>query len=71
MKIEIANISCKLLIKTEKMNWNFRFKEIVDVSREGLLAKIAKDIFTFVDYGGGFILIGFQEHKTMNHAHPN
>jgi hypothetical protein len=44
------------------------FKEIINVSREVLFAKIAKDI---VNFGGGFILIGFQEHKTMNHAHPN
>jgi hypothetical protein len=40
------------------------FKETLSISKDSPFAKIAKDIFAFSNYGGGYILIGFKERKT-------
>jgi len=40
------------------------FKETLSISKDSPFAKIAKDIFAFSNYGGGFILLGFKERKT-------
>lgn len=39
------------------------FKETLDISRTSPFPKIAKDIFAFSNFGGGFILLGFR-HKS-------
>ena len=39
------------------------FKETLDISKTAPFPKIAKDVFAFSNYGGGFILIGFR-HKS-------
>jgi hypothetical protein len=40
------------------------FKETLSTSKSYPFPKIAKDIFAFSNYGGGFLLIGFKERKT-------
>lgn len=40
------------------------FKETLSISKNSPFAKIAKDLFAFSNYGGGFILTGFKERKT-------
>ena len=36
------------------------FKETVSVAKDAPFAKIAKDVFAFSNYGGGFFLVGFK-----------
>ena len=40
------------------------FKLTLDIRKDSDFAKIAKDIFAMSNYGGGYILFGFQETKT-------
>jgi len=40
------------------------FKLTLDIHKDSDFAKIAKDIFAMSNYGGGFLLFGFQETKT-------
>src|SRR2546422_10046120 len=39
------------------------FKEIIDISKRSPFPKLAKDIFAFANYGGGWILIGFKRRQ--------
>lgn len=62
VKVEpLGDLMLNFLIGRDNESEYVDFKEIIDVSRNGPFAKIAKDIFAFSNYGGGFILIGFQE----------
>lgn len=49
------------LIEKDKEEPFLDFKETLDISRGSHFANIAKDIFAFSNYGGGFLLIGFKE----------
>lgn len=40
------------------------FKLTLDIHKDSDFAKIAKDIFAMSNYGGGYLLFGFQETKT-------
>jgi hypothetical protein len=37
------------------------FKETISIDKDYPFAKIAKDIFAFANYGGGYILVGYRE----------
>lgn len=64
VKVEpLGDLMLDFLIERDNESEYIDFKEIIDVSRDGPFAKIAKDIFAFSNYGGGFILIGFKERK--------
>lgn len=39
------------------------FKYIIHLEKNSDFPEIAKDIFAFANYGGGWILIGWKEHK--------
>lgn len=39
------------------------FKETISISKDSPFAKIAKDVFAFSNYGGGFMFIGFRDNK--------
>jgi len=62
----LGDIMLKFLIDQDNESPYVDFKEVIDISKEGPFAKIAKDIFAFSNYGGGFILIGFKERKSKN-----
>jgi hypothetical protein len=62
----LGDIMLKFLIDQNNESAYVDFKEVIDISKEGPFAKIAKDIFAFSNYGGGFILIGFKERKSKN-----
>ncbi|MGI0084209.1 MAG: hypothetical protein ACREBQ_03915 [Nitrososphaerales archaeon] len=51
------------LIDHDKEEPYLDFKEALGISKNSPFPKIAKDIFAFSNYGGGFILIGFR-HKS-------
>jgi hypothetical protein len=59
----LGDLMLDFLIERDNESEYIDFKEIIVVSRDGPFAKIAKDIFAFSNYGGGFILIGFKERK--------
>lgn len=40
------------------------FKRTIEIRKSSGFAKIAKDIFAMANYGGGYIVIGFEETKT-------
>lgn len=64
VKVEpLGDLMLDFLIERDNESEYVDFKEIIDISRDGPFAKIAKDIFAFSNYGGGFILIGFKERK--------
>ena len=64
VKVEpLGDLMLDFLIERDNESEYIDFKEIIDVSRDGPFAKIAKDIFAFSNYGSGFILIGFKERK--------
>ena len=42
------------------------FKEKMSISKKSPFSKIAKDIFAFSNYGGGFIILGFKKRKKLN-----
>lgn len=46
----------------ESPNWDF--KSELTIAKGGDFAKVAKDIFAFGNYGGGYILIGWRKSKT-------
>ncbi len=39
------------------------FKKTIDISKSSAFPEIAKDIFAFSNYGGGWLLLGWEEHK--------
>lgn len=58
------------LIEKDHEDTYLDFKETLSVSKDAPFAKIAKDIFAFSNWGGGFILIGFRERKTPLSSNP-
>jgi len=52
------------LIDRDKEEAFLDFKETIKIDKDSPFSKIAKDIFAFSNYGGGFILVGFKERKT-------
>ena len=40
------------------------FKHTINISKHSSFPEIAKDIFAFSNYGGGWILIGWDEYKS-------
>ena len=64
VKVEpLGDLMLDFLIDRDNESAYVDFKEVIDISKEGPFAKIAKDIFALSNYGGGFILIGFKERK--------
>ncbi len=51
------------LIEKDKEEPYVDFKETLSIDKNAPFAKVAKDLFAFSNYGGGFILIGFKENK--------
>ncbi len=56
----LGDIMLDFLIERDKEEAFLDFKETLSVSHDAPFAKIAKDIFAFANYGGGFFLIGFK-----------
>lgn len=46
------------------------FKETLDISKRSAFPKIAKDIFAFANYGGGWIIIGLRRRQRPTEADP-
>ncbi len=57
----LGDMMLDFLIERDKEEPFIDFKETLSISKESPFAKIAKDIFAFSNYGGGFIFIGFRE----------
>jgi hypothetical protein len=57
----LGDLILNFLIDRDNESEYLDFKEVIDVSRDGSFAKLAKDIFAFSNYGGGYIIIGFKE----------
>ncbi len=57
----LGDMMLDFLIERDKEEAFIDFKETLSISKDIPFAKIAKDIFAFSNYGGGFILIGFKE----------
>ena len=56
VKVEpLGDLMLNFLIGRDNESEYVDFKEIIDVSRNGPFAKIAKDIFAFSNYGGGIL----------------
>lgn len=49
------------LIERDREETFIDFKETLSIAKNAPFAKIAKDIFAFSNYGGGYILIGFRQ----------
>lgn len=39
------------------------FKKVIDIGKNSAFPELAKDIFAFSNYGGGWLLLGWDEHK--------
>ena len=61
----IGDLILDFLIGRDNESACVDFKETINVSTDGPFAKIAKDIFAFSNYGGGYILLGFKEWKKI------
>jgi len=59
----LGDIMLDFLIERDKEEPFLDFKETLDISRGSPFAKVAKDIFAFSNYGGGFLLIGFKQRQ--------
>jgi len=62
----LGDMMLNFLIERDKEEPFLDFKETLDVSKGSHFANIAKDIFAFSNYGGGFLLIGFKERPKEN-----
>jgi hypothetical protein len=61
----LGDIMLDFLIAHDNEEPFIDFKETINTSKESPFAKIAKDIFAFSNYGGGFLLIGFKERPKL------
>ncbi len=52
-----------LIIDWDNEDCFLDFKETLEIGSDAPFAKIAKDIFAFSNYGGGFLLIGYTKNK--------
>lgn len=57
----LGDMMLDFLIERDREDASVDFKETLSIAKEAPFAKIAKDIFAFSNYGGGFIFIGFKE----------
>ena len=51
------------LCKSTKESPFLDFKKTIDTSRNSKFPEIAKDVFAFSNYGGGWMLLGWEEYK--------
>jgi hypothetical protein len=57
----LGDLMLDFLIDRDREEAFIDFKETMSIAKEAPFAKIAKDIFAFSNYGGGFILVGFKQ----------
>jgi hypothetical protein len=57
----LGDIMLDFLVERDREEPFIDFKENLSVARDAPFEKIAKDIFAFSNYGGGFLLIGFKQ----------
>jgi len=66
----LGDIMLDYLIEKDSEDEYLDFKETLSISKDAPFAKIAKDIFAFSNWGGGFIIIGFRERKKFRSINP-
>jgi hypothetical protein len=57
----LGDIMLDFIIAKDKEEPFIDFKASLEITKRSPFPKIAKDIFAFSNYGGGFLLIGFKE----------
>ena len=67
----LGDIMLDFLIDRDREDTFIDFKESISISKEAPFAKIAKDIFAFSNYGGGFILLGFRQKPKLKNRVEN
>ena len=60
----LDEIVINFILSQKRETAELDFKLTLDIHKDSDFAKIAKDIFAMSNYGGGYLLFGFQETKT-------
>jgi hypothetical protein len=66
----LGDIMLNFLIEKDHEDEYLDFKESLSISKDSPFAKVAKDIFAFSNWGGGFIIIGFRDRKNLLSENP-